>query len=227
MDTAEQQPISVLLVEDYRLIRMGLKSVLDSTPGITVVAESTNGEQGVERVKEMKPDVTLMDIGLPGIDGIEATRQIKAFDPELKVVMLTSHDSEDEVLASLSAGANAFCLKDIEDKILVHVVETVHQGGLWIDPKIAKIAMQIFQMPEAMASSQSGPNAQETYKLSPRESEILQHIVNGRSNSEIAADLNISVHTVKAQVSQVLEKLAVCDRVQAAVKAVKENLVVH
>lgn len=225
MISTQQRTVKVVIVEDYKLTRVGLRSSLNEFDGITVVGEAEDGEKGVQVIQELKPDVVLMDLGLPGINGIEATQQVKAFNENIKVVILTSHEREEEVLASLGSGANAYCLKDIEPNTLASVIKTVSNGAAWLDPAIAKIALKLFPKPEStrLRSSSEAPDARA--QLTEREMEVLKLLVKGRSNTEIAKELIVSVHTAKAHVCSILQKLCVDDRVQAAVKAIRENII--
>ncbi len=220
----ESALIRLVLVEDYKLVRIGLRSVLNEDPRIEVVGEAETGEQGLDLVKQLKPDLVVLDLGLPGMDGIEVCKHIKAFDDNIKVVILTSHEVEEEVLAALSAGANAYCLKEITSSRLIEVVKSVYEGAAWLDPAIAGIAMEMFSSSNVKSRASSSANRSEL-QLTERESQVLSLLVEGKSNSEIADALSVSVHTAKAHVCSILQKLSVHDRVQAAVKAVKENLV--
>src|SRR5690242_20001674 len=125
----ESAVIRLVLVEDYKLVRIGLRSVLNEDPRIEVVGEAETGEQGIDLIKQLKPDLVILDLGLPGIDGIEVTKIIKAMDEDIKIIILTSHEVEDEVLAALSAGANAYCLKEITSNRLIEVVKSVYEGA--------------------------------------------------------------------------------------------------
>jgi DNA-binding NarL/FixJ family response regulator len=220
----ENSVIRLVLVEDYKLVRIGLRSVLNEDPRIDVVGEAETGEQGIELIKSLKPDLVILDLGLPGIDGIEVTKIIKNFDENIKIVILTSHEVEDEVLAALSAGANAYCLKEITSNRLIEVVKSVFEGAAWLDPAIAGMALEMFSS-NGMKSRPGGQGSRPDLQLTDRENQVLTLLVEGKSNSEIADALSVSVHTAKAHVCSILQKLSVHDRVQAAVKAVKENLV--
>lgn len=220
----ENSIIRLVLVEDYKLVRIGLRSVLNEDPRIDVVGEAETGEQGLDIVKQLHPDLVVLDLGLPGMDGIEVCKQIKALDENIKVVILTSHEVEEEVLAALSAGANAYCLKEITSSRLIEVVKSVYEGAAWLDPAIAGIAMEMFSSSNMKSRTSSSANRSDL-QLTERESQVLSLLVEGKSNSEIADALSVSVHTAKAHVCSILQKLSVHDRVQAAVKAVKENLV--
>jgi len=225
MISTKTKTVRIVIIEDYKLTRVGLRSSLNEFEGINVVGEAEDAERGLKVIKEIKPDVVLMDLGLPGINGIEATQQIKAFDESIKVIILTSHDRDEEVLAALGSGANAYCLKDIEPMTLVNVIKTVSQGAAWLDPAIAKVALNLFPKPEStkVLFASEAPDARA--QLTERELEVLKLLVKGKSNTEIAKDLIVSVHTAKAHVCSILQKLCVDDRVQAAVKAIRENII--
>ena len=220
-----QKGISLMIIEDYKLSRMGLKSSLEEFEGIEVVAEAEDAEKGMILADRYKPDVILMDLGLPGMNGIEATSRLKQENPDIKVIILTSHEREEEVLASLGSGANAYCLKDIEPNALVNVVKEVAKGACWLDPVIAKVALKLFPKPDNVRISSSNQLQDARSQLTERELEVLRLLVKGKSNTEIAKDLIVSVHTAKAHVCSILQKLCVDDRVQAAVKAVRENII--
>lgn len=219
------EKIKLLMVEDHKLLRVGLKAIFDEYPNLDVIGEAEDGETAVKMAKELRPDIVLMDIGLPVMDGIEATRRIKEFDPNIKVIVLTSHNDENEVMQAMSAGANAYAMKDIKTEYLIMVIQSVKDGAVWLDPAIAKIVME--KNPSLL---QEKPQSRATFKaehanLTEREYEVLKLVVEGKSNSEIAQELNISEHTAKAHVCNIIQKLVVDDRTQAAVKAIKEGLV--
>ena len=217
--------VKVVIIEDYKLTRVGLRSSLNEFEGINVIGEAEDGEKGIQLIKELNPDVILMDLGLPGINGIEATQQIKAYDENTKVIILTSHDRDEEVLASLGSGANAYCLKDIEPNTLVNVIKTVSEGAAWLDPAIAKIALNLFPKPEStkLLYSSEAPDARA--QLTEREIEVLKLLAEGLFNKEIAFTLAISEKTVKNHVSNIFKKINVSDRTQAAVFAIRNNLI--
>lgn len=215
--------INILLVEDQKLIRVGLMSLFEGDLKIT--SEAQNAKEAVEKYRTEKPDVVLMDIGLPDISGIEATKQILELDSKAKVIILTSHLSEQEVLDSLHAGACAYAMKDIGTEILQMVIKTVYEGAMWLDPQVVPVLREKNcgvipprQMSRAMFKEQHA-------NLTQREYEVLKLVVDGLSNNEIAQELTISEHTAKAHVCNIIQKLVVDDRTQAAVKALKEGLV--
>ena len=173
-------------------------------------------EIAIKALEDNEVQVVLMDIGLPYMNGIEATEIIKSKFPDIKVIMLTSHEEEDEVISSLYCGANAYVLKDISMDRLHNLIITVNKGSLWIDPQIAQIVQNTF--------SNNKPSEKVNFKLTSREKEVLQLMVQGLSNTQIADRIIISPHTVKAHVCNIFEKMAVTDRVQAAVKAVRHGI---
>ena len=166
-----------------------------------------------------------MDLGLPGMNGLEATMKAKEICPDVKVIILTSHEREEEVLAALGSGAIAYCLKDIDPKALSEVIRSVAQGACWIDPNVAKLALKLFPKPENVKLLNEHEQVDPKGHLTDRETEVLKLLVKGKSNTEIAKELIVSVHTAKAHVCSILQKLCVDDRVQAAVKAIKEGIV--
>ena len=166
-----------------------------------------------------------MDLGLPGMNGIEAMIKIREFSSDIKIIALTSHDREEEVVAALSSGANAYCLKDIDPSKLADVIRDVSQGVCWIDSVVANLALKSIPKVENAGLLTSQVADQARIPLTEREFEVLKHLVAGKSNTEIAKELIVSVHTAKAHVCSILQKMCVNDRVQAAVKAVKEGMV--
>ena len=217
-------PIKLMLVEDHKLMRVGLKSLFEPKDGMEVTSEAQSGKDAIEKFRTTHPDVTLMDIGLD-IDGIEATKQILELNTNAKVIILTSHLSEKEVIDSLESGACAYVMKDINTDILKMIIKTIKDGAMWIDPLAVPILrdknsglVPQRKMSRAMFRNQHAD-------LTQREYEVLKLIVDGKSNNEIAQELTISSHTAKAHVCNIIQKLLVDDRTQAAVKALKEGLV--
>lgn len=227
MTDTSQTKLRLIIAEDHELARYGLSMALEEKQLFDIVGEAENGQQAVEMATAQKPDIILMDVGMPIMDGINATQKIKEVLPETKIVMLTSHKEEEEIIAALSAGADAYCMKDIKIDRLCQVLETVMEGAVWLDPAIARIVMQA--LPGSGSDAQGAAKAATTRKpynteLTEREREVLALIVNGKSNKEIAQALQVSAHTAKAHVCNIIQKLAVDDRTQAAVKALKEGL---
>lgn len=243
--------ISVILIEDHDLSRIGLCAALKQYPDIEIIDNAANGQDGLNKIKTHQPDVALVDIGLPDIDGIEVTQQVKEYQSQqsefsTKVLMLTMHDSEDSVMAAFAAGADSYSLKDVSMDNLVQAIRNTHNGNAWIDPAIARIVLNQAQTSKAVVNNVITNNPQppqsnetqaisavteeyqqliETYPLTERELEVLELIVAGCSNAEIAEQLYITVGTVKTHVCHILNKLCADDRTQAAVRALRAGLV--
>lgn len=219
---SETQTVEILIVDDHEFTRLGLSSGIRRKSGFAIAGEAGNGEEAVQFVQENQPDVVLMDIGLPRMDGITATRKIKENYPDTKVIILSSRQIEDEINASIAAGADGYCLKDITTERLIQIIELVLEGGIWLDPYIARILAG--SLTRQARDGRSGRHAYNT-ELTEREKEVLALIVEGKSNKEIGQALGITLPTTKAHVSSLIQKLAVDDRTQAAVKALQEGLV--
>lgn len=218
--------IRILLVDDQKLMRIGIKSLFEEYPELEIIAEAQNGAEAVEKAKLLKPDIVLMDIGLPDISGIDATKKIMELNiPNVKVVILTARVSEDEIFNSLSAGAFGYIMKDINTEQLMVILKTIKNGAMWIDPQVVPfIKDKNCGVIPPRQLSRAG--FRETHSnLTQREYEVLKLVVDGQTNSEIAKTLTISEHTAKAHVCNIIQKLVVDDRTQAAVKALKEGLV--
>lgn len=220
-----QKNIRIVIVEDFKLTRAGLKCALNANEDMDVIGECENAVDGIKLIERLKPDVVLMDLGLPGMNGIEATIKIKEFAPETKIIALTSHDRAEEVVAALSSGASAYCLKDIDPQKLADVVRDAAIGVCWIDPMVSQLALNSLPKVENLGFLPNKSQSEGRVPLTEREFEVLKHLVSGKSNTEIAKELIVSVHTAKAHVCSILQKMCVNDRVQAAVKAVKEGMV--
>ena len=223
--SSDKKTISIAIIEDFKLTRVGLRCVLNTNDDMHVIIEAENATDGLRQMERKQPDVVLMDLGLPGMNGIEATIKLKSMLPATKVIALTSHDREEEVVAALSSGASAYCLKDIDPDKLANVVRDVAEGVCWIDPMVAQLALNSFPKVENIGFLPKKNQGEGRVPLTEREYEVLKHLVSGKSNTEIAKELIVSVHTAKAHVCSILQKMCVNDRVQAAVKAVKEGMV--
>ena len=214
------EPVSVLIVEDHHISLCGIRMILEEQPHFTVIGEAVDGKSAVEMALKLKPELIIMDIGLPELDGIEATQQIKAALPTTRVIILTSHDQDDDVFAALAAGADGYCLKDISCDQIVAVAEAVVAGNAWLDPRMAKRVLK------TVSGDAPTPTQPETkpFGLTNRELEVLELIVAGSTNQQIATALFVSMETVKTHVRHIMEKLCVSDRTQAAVKGVRQGL---
>lgn len=212
---------NILIVEDHELTRFGLKTTFEGVDYVENIYEAESAEKAIEIFKEHPIDVIIMDLGLPNMNGIEATKEIRSANKDVKVIILTSHNDEKEVMNSLKAGANAYCSKEINPQRLVSVVQSVADGAAWFDPSIAHIVLKASTTSHNFDTDTSGKD----YDLTSREKQILKLMTEGYSNMEIAQLLVISINTTKAHVASILQKLEVDDRLQAALKALKNNIV--
>ncbi len=208
---------TVVLVEDHSLTRAGLRTALEAAGDLRVVAEAADGPSGVDAIAIHQPDVAVVDLGLPGFDGIEVTRRSRLASPHTRVAILTVQDLETEIHAALAAGADAYSLKTSAPDRIVAAIRTAADGGAYFDPRIAHVVMNRIAAGR-LATEHDSP-------LSPRETEILRMIAEGRGNAEIAAMLYIGLGTVKGHVRDILEKLAAADRTQAAVTALRRGII--
>jgi two-component system, NarL family, response regulator LiaR len=233
-------PIRIVLVEDHDLTRVGMRITLQKQGHVSVVGEADNGTDGLNLVESLQPDVAIVDIGLPDVDGIEVTRQIKQQleDPSrTKVLILTLRDNEQVVLAAFAAGADSYCMKDVSSETLVEAIQKTSEGYNWIDPAIAGVVLKQTRLAamsgevdlsETIAIKATEPEYSQILEASPlteRELEVLQLIVEGSSNAVIAEKLYITVGTVKTHVRNILNKLCADDRTQAAVRALRSGLI--
>ncbi len=205
--------IRVLLVDDHQVVRRGLRTFLEIQDDIEVVGEAADGEEGVARAEELRPDVILMDIKMPGTDGIEALRRLRALANPARVLIVTSFTEQRTVVPALKAGAAGYVYKDIDPDALAGAIRSVHAGHVLLQPEVA----------EALLSQDEQPAGSRAGSLTEREQEVLSLIADGRSNREIARALVLSEKTVKTHVSNILMKLDLADRTQAALWAVRHG----
>lgn len=210
-------PLRILIVEDDPLIQLGLEQYLEEFAEFRVVGQATDGYMAIDMTGKLKPNLVIVDIGLPKLDGIAATQKIKTEFPKIKIVMLTSHNTEAEMTAAFTSGADAYCIKGTNITGLLTAIAAANEGAIYLDPQIARQAVNCLQPHQA--------NLNNTNRLSPRELEILELIVAGNSNPEIARQLYLSLSTVKTHIRSIMNKLAVDDRVRAAVVALRTGLV--
>lgn len=244
MNQAEGQrtakSISVFIVEDHEFTRLGLKMSLEQMDNLRVVGEAKDGAEGIEKILALKPDVVLMDIEMPVMDGVEATHIIKNKAGGTRVIMLSSHKNDETIFAALSAGANGYCLKNISAQQLASVIRMVAEGAIWLDPGIANRVLSVQALTDRSAGERhegslfaegaqpdrtaKTPAGKPAISLSPRETEVLRLVADGLSNQQIAEKLVIGIETVKTHMRHIMEKLAVSDRTEAAVKAMKQGI---
>ncbi|MDM9379586.1 response regulator transcription factor [Chlorogloeopsis sp. ULAP01] len=225
LEKQEQKTVRILLVDDHTLIRRGMKGQFALEPGFSVVGEAGDGPQAIELAAELQPDVVLMDIDLPAMNGITATQRIKSDRTATRILALSAFDDDTQVIGMLAAGADGYCLKTIEWEQLVAVIQLILQGGAYLDPHIAQKVARMLK--PTVSSNHQAPTSETLQQsiLSNREREILKLIAKGYSNQEIAEELYLSLGTIKSYVRMVLNKLSVDDRVQAAALAVREGLI--
>ncbi|ULH17012.1 response regulator transcription factor (plasmid) [Deinococcus sp. KNUC1210] len=204
--------IQVLLVEDHIFTRDGLRVAINFEQDLQVVGEARSGEEALELLARNTPDVVVLDIGLPGIDGIETAARIKRDFPSVRVVMLTAHNLRNEVLAAMGSGADAYCLKSAQPELLLLAIRAAAAGSAYLDPEIAHHILGSVRAPAAASP------------LTERETEVLRLIAEGQGNKDIALMLEISLSTVKFHIQDILQKLRATDRTQAAVTALRQGL---
>jgi two-component system, NarL family, response regulator len=223
------RPFRLLLVEDDELFRLGLSTRLQREPMLKLVAEASDGESAIELTNQMQPDIVLLDVGLPGIGGVEACRQIKQQHPNLPVLILTSHSQKPLIEQLVKAGANGFCLKGIEAETLILALRSVAAGASWWDQRSTQEIRTAFSEPATPQAEPATPHAEVAADavatpLTQREQEILALLAAGKSNQEIAQLLHITTGTVRVHVHAILQKLDVRDRTQAAIFALQSGL---
>ncbi len=220
--------IKVLIVEDHDMARMGLSVILSNNPNIEIAGMFADGLEGVENALKIKPDVVVMDIGLPTIDGIEATKRIKAANPDIKVLMYTSREGDDDIFDSFQAGADGYITKGATSEQTVAAVTAVSEGAGWLDPAIAKVVLSNIRRTNEYTEKRGEINyklGKNLYGLTEREMEVLALIVDGLTNPQIAEKLVITISTTKTHVHSILQKLYVNSRSKAISMAMKEGLV--
>jgi two-component system, NarL family, response regulator LiaR len=212
------QTITVIIVDDHQLVRQGVRAFLEKQPDITVAGEAASGEEALRLAAECVPDVALMDLVMPDMDGVETTRRLKQISPSSQVIILTSYHDDEHIFPAIRAGALSYILKDVGSGELAEIVRKAARGEAVMHPHVAARVMQ-----ELRATPRS--NTPFSSDLSERELDVLRLIADGCSNTEIAERLVISEHTVKRHVSNILSKLHLADRTQAAVYAWREGVV--
>jgi DNA-binding NarL/FixJ family response regulator len=210
------QPIRILIADDHEIVREGLRNLFSGEPGLKIVAEARDGEEAVRAAARCRPDVALMDLVMPSVDGIEATRRMREVSPGTRILVLTSFAGDRQVQDALKAGAIGYVLKDVLRQDLLDAIRSVHEGRPWLHPEAQRRLIRTVSPDRA---------AQALEQLTARERDVLVLIAQGRTNRAIAAELYLSEGTVKGYVSVILGKLGVKDRTQAALWAVKQGLV--
>ncbi|MDR0136175.1 response regulator transcription factor [Metabacillus idriensis] len=209
--------IRLLIADDHKVVRRGLHFFLSTQKDIEIVGEAENGEEAVKMVRTLMPDVILMDLSMPIMNGVDATKEIRTFNEQIKIIILTSYADQDHVIPAIQAGASGYQLKDVEPDELVHTVREVLKGESKLHPKVTSHVMSHLMQRNQKDEKLLTP-------LTNRENDVLKEIAKGKSNKEIAASLYITEKTVKTHVSNILSKLSLADRTQAALYAVKNGL---
>jgi two-component system, NarL family, response regulator LiaR len=212
MSLSNSQPLRILIVEDDPLMQLGLQHALSRCPNFEVMGQEAAGDAGVNLALTLKPDIVIMDIGLPRLNGILATQQIKAACPEIRIVVLTSHATEQETILALANGADAYCIKGAQVTQIIDAIAAVQSGALYLDEKIRHVVSQL-------------KGTSTSFSLSDREMEVLNLLVQGLSNGAIAEALFLSESTIKAHLRSIMTKFQVNDRVQVAVIALRSGLI--
>lgn len=218
--------INVMIVDDQEIIRQSLEMMLDSKPNIQVIATATDGRDAVAKVREKSPDVILMDIRMPGMDGIECLKIVKDYNKNIKVIILTTFDDDEYIYESLKNGANGFLLKGTKMAEIIEAIEVVHLGGAKMDAAVSSKVMNLFaQM--AKADYTTKIDVKDYQDLNTNELKIIQAIGQGLSNKEISSNLNFSEGTVRNYISSVLRKLDLRDRTQIAIFAIQSSIMIR
>lgn len=217
--------VRLMLVDDHKLFRCGIKSLFENSENIYVIAEASNGKEAISKILAQNPDVVLLDLELGDINGLDLIEKISSQKPNIKFVILTSHYNEHVINKAMKMGIYGYVLKDINVEFLDIIVKSASKGAMWIDKKVVQILREL--NPNVVPNIQtSRSNFKSTHaNLTSREYEVLKLVVDGKSNQQIANELNISEHTSKAHVCSIIQKLVVDDRTQAAVKAIREGIV--
>jgi two-component system, NarL family, response regulator LiaR len=210
-------PIRVLVTDDHAIVRKGICALLATERGIEVVGEAQDGHEALAQAQRLNPDVILMDLVMPGLDGLDATRSILSAQPHIRILVLTSFAGDDKIFPAIKAGALGYLLKDSGPEELVQAIQQVHRGESSLDPVIARRVLQEFSQPLKRLSGMAG--------LTDREMEVLRLLARGRANREISLELDITEATVRTHVSSILSKLKLSSRTQAALYALREGLV--
>lgn len=210
---------TVLIVEDNPMLQVGLRHALSAQPGLKVIGQVEDGLQAVSMAVQLKPDIALVDIELPGMDGITLTGRIKEVLPDTRIIIFTHYTNPTQVMAALSSGANGYCVKGVSIPQLEAAIMAVSDGNWYLDAKIADCVLQNIRQPLP-----DGEELEEV-RLTEREMQVLQQLVEGKSNTEIGVELGVSANTIKGHVQQIIHKLKASDRTQAAVKALRLGLV--
>ncbi|HRV92534.1 MAG TPA: response regulator transcription factor [Anaerolineae bacterium] len=211
-------PTKLLIVDDHTVVRRGIEMIISTEPGLDVIGEAKDGQEAFNKVKELQPDIVLMDLNMPKVNGVEAIMKIKEGSPKTKVLVLTAYIDNENVSAAMKAGADGYTLKEVDSDILIGAIRSISQGGMPLHPQAARFLFQGEPKP-------AEPALTEEINLTDRELNVLELITQGLNNRKIAKELNLSIGTIKIHVSNILSKLGVSSRTEAAVKATQLDIV--
>ncbi len=217
--------VRLILVDDHKLFRCGIKSLFENSNSICVIAEASCGKEAITKIVAQNPDVVLLDLELGDINGLDLIEKVTSQKPDVKFIILTSHINEHVINKAMKMGIYGYILKDVNSEFLDMIVKSVSNGAMWIDKKVVQILRELNPnvVPNVQVNRASFKSTHAN--LTAREYEVLKLVVDGKSNQQIAQELNISEHTSKAHVCNIIQKLVVDDRTQAAVKAIREGIV--
>lgn len=214
--------IRILIADDHRVVREGLAAILKSRSDMDVVGEAINGFEVIEKTKALKPDVILMDISMPQMNGVEATRAVREISPEIGIVVLTMHDDDATIFELVRTGVHGYLLKDADSSEIVKAIQSIYKGESIIHPSIARKILGEFSQ---RGSEQVKKAPRQMYNLSGREVDVLRRVAKGKTNKEIASELHLSEKTIKNHVRNIFHKMGVYDRTEAAMKGVQEGII--
>ncbi|MBI3804959.1 MAG: response regulator transcription factor [Nitrospirae bacterium] len=219
--------IRILIADDHRVVREGLAAILKSRSDMDVIGEATNGIEVIEKAKALRPDVILMDVSMPQMNGIEATRAIRKLLPQIGIVVLTMHDDDATIFDLVGAGVHGYILKEADSSEVVKAIQSIYRGESVIHPSIARKLLVEFSETgrSAHSSNEKKAPARHAYNLSAREIDVLRRVAKGKTNKEIAGDLTLSEKTIKNHVRNIFHKMRVFDRTEAAIKGVQEGII--
>lgn len=214
--------IRILIADDHRVVREGLAAILKSRSDMDVVGEATNGIEVIEKAKTLKPDVILMDVSMPQMNGVEATRAIRKLSPEIGIVVLTMHDDDATIFDLVRTGVHGYLLKDADSSEIIKAIQSVYKGESMIHPSIARKILGELSHTGSERVKKAPRNA---YDLSAREVDVLRRVAKGKTNKEIASELQLSEKTIKNHIRNIFHKMEVYDRTEAAIKGVQEGII--
>lgn len=214
--------IRILIADDHRVVREGLAAILKSRSDMDVVGEATNGFEVIEKAKALKPDVILMDISMPQMNGVEATRAIRTLSPEIGIVVLTMHEDDATIFDLVRTGVHGYLLKDSDSSEVIKAIQSIYKGESMIHPSIARKILGEFSQ---LGREEIKRSPRPAYNLSAREVDILRRVAKGKTNKEIASELQLSEKTIKNHVRNIFHKMGVYDRTEAAIKGIQEGII--